>query len=326
MIHLERIWVVGAGAIGSVLAALLTRASARRGDPRGAGAPPPRIILVGESAHWAAVRKTGLVFECGLPAGTRVRLETATPESIPDLTDTDLVLLAGKLTRLAETLHRLSTRLAPPARLLAVQNGLGIDALVERALGRTPERGLVYFGAHVAAPGRVRYFPGRMRLRSGPAAAALARLLESELPGEVAADFRTAEWEKLAVNCIANPLAAILGVRNAVLGDASLNGLKEALLAEVRAVARAEGIELSVTVDDFNAYITGPTGGNTPSMAVDLARGEPTEIEFINGAVVSLGRRQAIAVPVNAGIADLVRFLAGKGKEAPPALPRPAGG
>ena len=308
MDEIERIWIVGAGAVGSVLAALLTRAPARR--ERGGR---PDVILVGSSVHWHAVRESGLVFESGLPAGTVVAPAVAALDAVPALGERDLLLATGKLTRLEETLRLLRERIAPRTRILALQNGLGIDALVLRALGRIPERGLVYFGAHLPAPGRVRYFPGRIRLRDGPAARFLIEVLAGELPCETAPDFPAAEWAKLAVNCLANPLAAILRVRNAELGDARLHGIKEALLAEVRAVARAEHVPLALTAADFDAYITGATGGNTPSMAIDLQRGEPTEIDFINGAVVALAQRHALSAPVNTAIADLVRFLGPRG-------------
>jgi 2-dehydropantoate 2-reductase len=53
----------------------------------------------------------------------------------------------------------------------------------------------------------------------------------------------------------------------------------------------------------------GPTGGNTPSMAIDLERGDRTEIEWINGAVVQLGRQRGIPTPVNASIVSMVGYL-----------------
>ena len=325
----DRIWVVGAGAVGSVLAAQLSRAGG------------PRALLVGRSAHWKAVCAGGLTFENGLQtaengrqaatlggetgavvagaamtipdAATTVRVETAAPETLPILAERDLVLLACKLTQLTEIAGWLRDRLGAGTALLAVQNGLGVDDLVSSALGRPPERGLIYFGAHVTVPGRVRYFPGRVSFRSGPAAEVLARLLEGRIACDFAADFRAAEWAKLAVNCLANPLAGILRVPNAGLADAALNPLKEALLAEVRAVAAAEGVKLETTAADFNAYITGPTGGNVPSLAIDLARGRETEIAHLNGAVVRLGMRHGIATPVNAAIVTMIQFLSMRG-------------
>ncbi len=309
MSQFDRIWVVGAGAIGSVLAALLERGG------RAA------VTLVGASPHWRAVRRSGLVLEGGLagersgepPVPETVALTTATLEEVPALDARDLVILAGKLPRLAATAARLRGRVGEGTGLLAVQNGLGVTDLVQGALGRAPERALVLFGAHLTAPGRVRHFPGRILLGDGPAARALADLLAGGLAVEAAADYRAAEWSKLALNCLANPLAALLGVPNARLAEPALDPLKESILAEVRLVAEAEGVRIDLDVPAFNRYMSGPTGGNTPSMAVDVRRGEPTEIAWINGAVVRLGRERGIPTPVNATLVALVEALAGVG-------------
>ncbi|MFH1143357.1 MAG: ketopantoate reductase family protein [Candidatus Eisenbacteria bacterium] len=318
MSEITRVWIVGGGAVGSVLAALLTRAVAGRGPADGRWAA---VTLIGTREHWRAVREDGLAFDSGLPPGTRVPLATADPEAAPIFGREDLVVLAGKLPQLAEAAGWLRGRLRAEAHLLSLQNGLGIDERVTALLGHATERGLVYFGAHVPAPGRVRYFPGRIRFRAGPAAARLSELLGDEVACEIAPDFRAAEWEKLAVNCLANPLAAILGTRNDALGDARLDPVKEAILAEVRAAAQSEGVRLTLTVAHFNAYITGATGGNIPSLAIDLARGRTTEIDFLNGAVVRIGRERGLAVGVNASISAMIEFLTRRAQRQAPTGP-----
>ena len=50
------------------------------------------------------------------------------------------------------------------------------------------------------------------------------------------------------------------------------------------------------------------TAQHHSSMLQDLTRGKKTEIDFINGAVVEKGRVRGVATPVNACIADLIRF------------------
>ncbi|MBM3317463.1 MAG: ketopantoate reductase family protein [Candidatus Eisenbacteria bacterium] len=294
-------WVIGAGAVGSTLAAMLE------------GGAPGHVTLVGGSAHWRAVRERGLVVEtgdAGAGGSSPVSLQTASPAEVPRLGSDDLALLTGKLTRLEETALWLRERLGPSAGAVALQNGLRVDERVGERLGRSIDRGLVYFGARVPEPGRLLYYPGRLRLRDAPATRILAERLGREGPEcELLADLRAAEWEKLSINCLANPLAALLGGCNADLADPGLDRLKAPLLAEVRAVAAAEGVELEMTPGDFNRYIGGATGGNIPSMAVDIARGEPTEIEYLNGEIVRLGRERGIPTPVNATVADLVRAL-----------------
>jgi 2-dehydropantoate 2-reductase len=294
----RRVWVIGAGAVGSVLAAFLHRSG------RAA------VILVGRSAHWEAVRAHGLLIETGLPEPIRLTVPTAAPDALPPLSGQDLVLLTGKLTRMEEVAAYLRARLGAETTVVALQNGLHVAAWIGDLMQHAIGRGLVYFGAHVPAPGRVRYYPGKVRVGSSPATRALMELLmESGIPCEQVEAFDRAEWEKLAINCVANPLAALLRVTNAKIGDPALDAVKAAILHEVRAVAAAEQAHCDLTVAAFNHYITGPTGGNTPSMAVDVARGEPTEIEHLNGAIVRLGCVRGVATPVNEALVTLITFL-----------------
>ncbi len=299
-VDIQRVHIVGAGAIGSVLAGKLARSEGLD------------VTLVGSSEHWRAVRGSGLILHEGTRSDPCVRLKTEGLDSISPVGESDRVILACKLTGLERIASFLRDRVSPRAPLLAIQNGLGVDDLVAALFGRIPERALLHFGALVEEPGRVRYFPGRIRVRASAEGREFARLLGEHIPCEIETDFRAAEWAKLAINCLANPLAGILRVPNGPLADHTLDPLKGALLAELKAVAAAEGIALETSVEEFNAYISGPTGGNTPSMAVDLARRSPTEIEFLNGAVERLGRKHGVATPVNAAIASAIRFLSAR--------------
>ncbi len=298
MLAFERVWIVGAGAIGSALAAELS------------GAGGARVVLVGQSPHWEAVRARGLAVTVGDAPSRTLRIDTVRPTELPALGARDLILLTGKLQRLDATLTTLRPCIAPQTGVIALQNGLRVAELVAGRLGRAADRGLVIFGAHSPAPGEVRLFPGGIRFARSPVTEAACGLFAvTTLRCTLIDDLAAAEWRKLAINCLANPLAGLLGQRNARLGQAVLDPAKDAILAEVRAVAAAEGIALDFTVGDFNRYMAGPTGGNIASLRSDLLRGEPTEIDFLNGAVVRLGARQGVPTPVNALIVSLIKAL-----------------
>jgi len=51
---------------------------------------------------------------------------------------------------------------------------------------------------------------------------------------------------------------------------------------------------------------------NVSSMCQDILRGRKTEIGFLNGTVVKLGKRHGIPTLVNGVITDLIRFMEGK--------------
>lgn len=298
MDEFQRVWIVGAGAVGSALAAELTRAGRAR------------IVLVGASAHWAAVRSHGLRVSVDRGEPETFAIQAQPLEGLPALDACDLVLLTGKLPRLEPVLTALRDKTGPDTGVIALQNGLGIAEHVGARLGRPVDRGLLIFGAQSPAPGTVFLFQGGILLGHSPVTEAACRLFTgAAIRCKLIDDIPAAEWRKLAINCLANPLAGLLGVTNARLGQSDLDPGKEAILQEVRTVAAAEGVQLDLRVSDFNAYMAGPTGGNTASLRTDILRGEPTEIDALNGTIVALGQRHGIPTPANALIVSLIKAL-----------------
>jgi len=293
-----RVWIVGAGAVGSAIAAELTRAGRAQ------------VVLVGSSSHWATVRARGLRVAVGGDAPQTLRIDARSLDGLPMLGEQDLVLLTGKLPRLDPVLAVLRHRLQPSAGVIALQNGLRVAELISDQLGRPVDRGLVIFGANSPVLGSVILYPGGIRLGRSPVTEAVCELfVGTVIDCTLIDDVPAAEWRKLAINCLANPLAGLLGASNARIGQADLDPAKEAILQEVRAVAATEGVQLDFTVADFNRYMAGPTGSNTASLRTDIVRGVPTEIDAINGAVVALGQRHGIPTPVNAFVVALIKGL-----------------
>ena len=296
MKQIKRVWVVGAGAVGSALAALLYKGQ------------KAEAFLVGASPHWEQVRAKGLRFEAVGQPEEVLPLATRAWDELPALGEEDLVLLAGKATDLPVVAQKLSPKLGPEATVVALQNGLGMRDLVGRLLGRPAEAGVVYFGARSAEAGRSTYFNvGRLELSSPEIAATLAELFPYEyLRCWEVADYRKSEWGKLAINCLANPLAGLLQANNNGLISPVLDPAKQLLLDEVKAVARAEGVEVELTVEAFNKALR---GDNIPSMRTDIDRGRASEIDFINGAIVELAAKHGLAAPANQLVTSLIKYL-----------------
>lgn len=291
----QRVWVVGAGAIGSTLAGFLHLAGRAK------------VILVGSSVHWQAIRKSGLQFD--LPEGEshRLPLATASPDEVPKLGEEDLVLSIGKLPDFKATAAWLKPKLAQNTGFLSLHNGMDLDEYFSPLIGRPVDRGLVFFGAFSSNPGQVSYYLGGIRFRRSAVTESFVPLLaEMPVQCELSDDFRKVEWAKLALNCLANPLAGLLGVGNDKIVQPGLDITKEAILEEVRAVAAAEGATVDLTAIDFNERVR---TDNVPSLRADILRGRPTEIDFLNGAVVSLGRKYGVPTPVNAVVVNLIKFV-----------------
>jgi len=118
-------------------------------------------------------------------------------------------------------------------------------------------------------------------------------------------------WGKLMANIGINALTAITGLTNGeLLHHAETETLLEKAVQEAEAVARAKGIALKEK--DAVAYVKSvcrTTAANRSSMLQDITRGNPTEIDVINGAIVAEGLQLGVETPVNQVLTLLVRTI-----------------
>ncbi len=113
------------------------------------------------------------------------------------------------------------------------------------------------------------------------------------------------------MNCVINPLTALLRVPDNEVAADCLRDLRRRIVEECVAVARAEGVDLDMGIlEELEGVI--PSYRNFSSMCQDVMRGKRTEIDFLNGKVVELGRRHGIETPVNEAMVSLIRFLEGR--------------
>jgi 2-dehydropantoate 2-reductase len=143
----------------------------------------------------------------------------------------------------------------------------------------------------------------RVTLPDEPAARAVAELIEGV---ELAGDFTTQAWRKLAINAVAG-LMVLAGRRAGMFRRPDVRALARALAAETLAVARAEGADLPDAVadelaDEFAAY---PEDLGS-SILFDREAGRELEWDARNGVVARLGARHGIPTPVSDVIVPLL--------------------
>jgi 2-dehydropantoate 2-reductase len=105
-----------------------------------------------------------------------------------------------------------------------------------------------------------------------------------------------------------NPITTILGCDVGGIVNAQLVPLKQLVLGECRAVAATQGLtlesDLLKEIDDrFRP------SHNINSMLQDLRRGRGTEIDYLNGAVASLGAKFGVDCPVNAALTAIIKAM-----------------
>ncbi|KAF1947219.1 hypothetical protein EJ02DRAFT_440435 [Clathrospora elynae] len=131
-------------------------------------------------------------------------------------------------------------------------------------------------------------------------------------------DLLQMQLDKLAVNCIINPLTVLLDARNgAILNNYALTRTMRLLLAEISLVIRSLP-ELQYIPNISQRFDPGKletvvvavahrTRGNVSSMLADVRNGMQTEIEYINGWIVSRGEDMGIRCAMNYMLVQLVK-------------------
>lgn len=289
-----QIFVLGAGAIGSVYGAFLSQNTP--------------VTLVGRHAHMEAIKEKGLVL-VGDGAGTYSKNITPTT-MIDKISSKTLLLVTVKAIDLDETLTSIAPLIQEDTLLLLLQNGLGIKKVAQKATNGKGIiiRGIVETGAEMIEPGRIKVSQNYTRFDSDKDSKQVAKLFQTTgLDSVISDSFQTDVWRKVTINCYTNPLSAILQVPTATLVSPHLSEIQQRVVEECIAVGAAKGVKIDLSlIQLMNQNL--PRYTNQTSMLQDINRGRKTEIDFLNGKIVELGKKHKIPTPVNKCIAQLVRF------------------
>jgi 2-dehydropantoate 2-reductase len=142
------------------------------------------------------------------------------------------------------------------------------------------------------------------------------------LPAEISITIVADLWAKILYNVLLNALGAVFSVSYGALGESDHGRRLMAQLAhESFDVMRANGISTHWTsagafLEEFYGRMLPPTAAHESSMLQDIRAGHRTEIDALNGAMVSLGRRRNVATPANAMLVEMIGFLEHHAKRA----------
>lgn len=314
--------IVGAGAIGGLLAARLAAAGCE-------------TTVVERGERLEAIREQGLRLRS--PDGSELRVRPRAVATPAEAGRHDLVILAVKSYQIADVAPGLCDALAPEGVVLPVQNGVpwwyfqryagehagralesvdpggAIAAQVpsERVLGA-----VAFPAAEVKAAGVVelvegnRFTLGELDGAVTGRAEAVARLLVSAgFKAPVATDIRAEVWTKLLGNLSFNPVSALSGATMAgICRHPQARALILGMMQEAWAVAEALGVRMRVSIEKRMAGAEA-VGEHRTSMLQDVLAGSRTEVDALLGAVVELGRLVGVATPAMAAVYACARLL-----------------
>jgi 2-dehydropantoate 2-reductase len=251
------------------------------------------------------------------------------------------VLVTVKSADTAEVADLIAKHAPQEAVIVSLQNGIGnVAVLRERLPGRTVLAGMVPFNAIAMGEGRFhRSTSGDITIEADEAGTA-AQLAVPGLAMRASPNMVGVQYGKLLIN-LNNALSALSDMPlRAQLASREWRKLFADQMAEGLAVVTAAGIKpvsstpippawtpflLKLPDPIFNA-ILGRTMKIDPearsSMWQDLKQGRKTEIDYLQGAIITLAERHGVDVPLSRRIVALIKAAEQAGKGPPQLTPR----
>lgn len=290
-----KIIILGAGGIGSVVGALLSRNN--------------YVELIGRKEHVDSINNGGL--KIGGCVNEIFNVKAYQKMEILDADD--LIILTTKAQDIKEALEPVKHMIRKNNIILALQNGYGNEDLIRSIVDCEVIRGVITTATNFIKPGEVEcnYF-GDIYIENSKSSQKIKELIDN-MPINISIDHNIKEriWMKLIFNCVFNPLTAVLKVKNKEI--LKLMDIVEKIIDETISVAGKEGI--IIDKDDLIKRITdvvNTSGNNTSSMLQDIKKAKKTEIEFLNGKIIDLAKKHGLKVPYNEILYGLVCFLESK--------------
>ena len=317
-----RICVVGAGAMGGLMAVKLARAG-------------EQVTVIARGAHLAAIRERGLRLVEG---GAEEVVELPATDRMAEAGPQDVVILATKAHQLTALAPELGPLLEAETVVVTAQNGIpwwyfhrhggphegtrleSVDpggVIASHLDAKRVVGSILYPAAEVASPGLIRHVEGNRITVGEPDGTetervqALSRLLrKAGFKSPVASDIRSEIWVKLWGNCTFNPLSALT---HATLVDicefSPTHDLAASMMSEAQRVGERLGARFAVPLERRIAGAAS-VGAHKTSMLQDVEAGRPLELEALLGSVIELGRITGVPTPNLSAIYACASLLA----------------
>ncbi|NIS72735.1 MAG: 2-dehydropantoate 2-reductase [Proteobacteria bacterium] len=302
----QKFAVVGAGPVGSIVAAFLAKGGY---DVTLCDVFPellkpavnPGILIEGTDEFQAPVSKI--------------------TTSVDDLANDppDVVILAVKANALPLIASAIEGFYREGLYVVSWQNGIDTELVLAQTLGKQGVmRAVVNYGCALVKPGHVdikfHHFPHYIQeLDEGSQSAAVAvaeSLTKCGLRTEHTDQIIGMVWRKAIMNACMNPVCAVTGMTMAqAIHDPIIFQIVDALIKEGVNVARANEIPLGWDFYPYAIEYMKKAGDHKPSMLTDIEMKRRTEVDYINGKIIEYGECAGLETPYNRTIRALVKAL-----------------
>ncbi len=325
-----KIAVFGAGAMGTVLGALLTKGGLQVD------------LVTRNEGHVRGLRERGAQIDCVADGvKTTVPVRAIFPSEMEKY---DVIFLMTKQRHNGEIVQSLLSHLTENGVICTTQNGLPESGIAE-IIGQDRTFGAATsFGANFCGEGRVE-LTSKMQAASmefgclgenseGEALVeeiltCAGKAIENDAFVKRTDNLLGARWAKLAINAAFSGLSVVTGLTfGEVAKRKKTRKIALGILRECIAVAKASGVQLAkMQGHDMEKML----GGKTPfkrfvaymvlpfaikkhkklrsGMLADVEKGRKCEIDFIDGAVAKAGRKVGVQTPFCEQVVEIVHGI-----------------
>ena len=317
-----RIAIYGAGSLGTILGAFISKADV------------PIELINRNKAHVSALKEKGAQV-----VGTMNFNQPVVAYTPDEMSGTyDIIFLMTKQQHNAEVVQMLKGFLASDGVLVTFQNGLPEVQLAEvlgeeRVLGCT-----VAWGATMQSPGvceltsepdALSFSLGAISKQRSKHFAKVKELLEMMGTVDVEENFLGTRWSKLLINAAFSGMSAVLGCTfGEAAGPKDSRRIVQALIKECIDVCQVGGIRIEPVQGKDIVKLLNYTNALKrafsffiipiairkhaklkASMLQDLEKGKLTEVDAINGAVSAYGRKVGFPTPMNDRVVEIIHRI-----------------
>jgi len=295
--------VFGAGGVGGYLGARLADAG-------------HDVHLIARGEHLDALQSSGLCVR-SVAGDTSVDLPaTDDPAAIGPC---DYVLFCVKSHDTREAAADLGPLLGPETAVVSFQNGVDNEAWLADAVGENHVvGGVAYIFSTIESPGVVEHTGGPARFVFGeldgertPRIEAFDDALSAAegVEAVLAEDVRVELWRKFCLICAQAGMTATARLPLGEIRETEASWeMYRRLMAEVSAVARAEGVDLPASVvDEWSEFVQDLDPEMYSSLHYDLTHGKELELDALHGSVVRHAEDVGVDVPMNEAVHAVLR-------------------
>lgn len=240
----------------------------------------------------------------------------------------DIILVTVKAWQVSDAAQAMRPMIGPETFVISLENGVEAPIQLSNIIGKKHVLGgLCHIISYIAEPGHIHHagiYPsiqfGELNNEQSERVKTLLHIFKQTkgVKAIVPSDIQIALWNKFLFIASLSGVGAITRVPIGVFRSLhETRAMLKQAMQEILDVAHAYNIALPKdSVDKTLSFIDGLPQEGTASMQRDIMSGKPSELESQNGAVVRLGKKAAVATPINSfiysGLLPLELYARGK--------------